>query len=183
MELNEREYECIARWLDGEEVELTDRQRQVAMEIRRDEQRLAGLLDVGPAEGAIDRAHRRMEASSVRVRRWPLRLGQFVAVAAAIMLIVGIGLWLRTGVVAPEGVVVVIDSPPAVSQQTEALGLDIVEHCVLPTLAAIQESELLTPLPVRVVPGGVACKKGCGLDAKHARRPAGLELPDGLGDP
>lgn len=89
MTTNEIDYERIARWLDGEEVRLTDAERAAAEGIRRDEARVGAALDVSPQTGALAKARRalpkRRPPRAVRILHWAAPL---TAVAAAIVLAV-----------------------------------------------------------------------------------------------
>ncbi len=89
MTTNEIDYERIARWLDGQEVRLTDAERATAEGIRRDEARMGAALDVSPPASALARARRalpkRRSSRTIRILRWAAPL---TAVAAAIVLAV-----------------------------------------------------------------------------------------------
>ncbi len=82
MAITEQQYERIALWLDGQDVTLTDAERALADEIRRDEALVGPAADVRAPRSALDRASRRMAAELARPAR-RLRIGRFVAVAAA----------------------------------------------------------------------------------------------------
>lgn len=89
MERHEVQFERIARWLDGEQVELTPQQREAAEDIRRDEAALRAELDVPVPSAMMDRARRRMMAELARPTHravWARRAGAALAVAAAILL-------------------------------------------------------------------------------------------------
>jgi len=95
MALSEKEYERIADWLDGRDVPLTEAERAVAEEVRRDERMLASAAGGDWPRKAFERASRRMTAELARPRR--LWIGRFAATAAAAAAIVAIALLLPTG--------------------------------------------------------------------------------------
>ncbi|MHC4983298.1 MAG: hypothetical protein ACYTF6_09050 [Planctomycetota bacterium] len=88
--LSEGQYERIGRLLDGEDVELSAEERQVAEEIRRDEAGLASAIEAARPRVSLNRARRRMIAALARPRVRPLRIGALAAaaVAAAVVLTV-----------------------------------------------------------------------------------------------
>ncbi len=91
MAMTESNHERIARWLDGESIELTADERAVADEIRRDELLLDSPIDARDQRQAMDRAANRMRASLARPRRRKRYLGWLTAaeaVAVAALLIV-----------------------------------------------------------------------------------------------
>jgi len=91
--LNEEQYERIARWLDGEDLELSAAERGAAEEIRRAEAGLAQALKVSAPPAAINRARRRIIAAMAhpRVRLW--RVGAFAAASAAAAVLLTVLLW------------------------------------------------------------------------------------------
>ena len=97
--MSEKQYERIANWLDGQNVPLSEAERAVADEIRRDEQMLASSAGGDWPREALVRASRRMTAELARPRR--LWVGRFVAAAAAAAAIIAIAILLPTGPVAP----------------------------------------------------------------------------------
>jgi hypothetical protein len=98
MEPNEKQYERIARWLDGADLRIDRSERQTAEEFRRLERDFASLLEVATPPEAISSAGSRiaagLSASKTTSRR--IRYGAFMAaalaVAAAIILTVA-SLW------------------------------------------------------------------------------------------
>jgi hypothetical protein len=88
MMLNERQYERVARWLDGEDVELAPLERAAAEEIRRDEAAIAIALDAFPPTETRRRAHRRLAAALAHPRIGWWRVAAAAAAAAAAVLIV-----------------------------------------------------------------------------------------------
>ena len=91
MELNERQSERIAQWLDGRDVELTAEELAAGQGLRRREVLLGGLLDVPMPPGVRARAIEAMRREQRRRRRRVLRVVvDVVAVAAAAVLIVGL---------------------------------------------------------------------------------------------
>jgi len=87
MELDDRQYKRVARWLDGESVELTDAERSVAEEICRADLRLAGAFEVAPTRRATERAVRRLTAAlAARPSRFTRFARPAAGIAAAIVL-------------------------------------------------------------------------------------------------
>ncbi|MCJ7544432.1 MAG: hypothetical protein MUP47_07700 [Phycisphaerae bacterium] len=100
MELNERQSERIALWLDGRDVDLTAEELTAAQRLRRREAMLGGLLDVQMPPEVGPRAIRALRRELGWRRRRVLRIVVDVAaVAAAAVLIVA--LLLPEGVSAP----------------------------------------------------------------------------------
>jgi hypothetical protein len=89
MTLNEQQYERIARWLDGEALQLTAEEMSAALEVRAGEAGLAGMLaDVIVPPGAMARANRRLVAATAGAwRRVAVRwcVGAASVAAAAII--------------------------------------------------------------------------------------------------
>ncbi len=109
MKLNERQYERVGRYLDGEQIELTADERPVANEIRRMEAPLPAMLEAQPSRKAIDRARRRMLSELLRPGRRTRRI-IWPAAAAAAVLIAATAVWVwRSGFPAPP------PSPPLVT--------------------------------------------------------------------
>lgn len=86
MELNDQQYQRVARYLDGEPVQLDGAEQTAADEIRQAGQMLAPMLAATPPEGAVDHAGRRL-AAALAGRNWAVRLIRPVAAAAAILLL------------------------------------------------------------------------------------------------
>ena len=91
MSPTEKDYERVGRWLDGEEVQLTDLQRALAEEIAAAAQKAAPALEVELPPGTLHRVHMRLAqaarpASTKRWWRW--------ASAAAAAMILAAGLWM-----------------------------------------------------------------------------------------
>ncbi len=87
MDLNDRQYERIARQLDGENVELSDAQRGIADEIRRSERQIGAMLQAELPEDVLQRVGARLAGSTRPRKIIPWRyvgLGIGAAVAAAI---------------------------------------------------------------------------------------------------
>ena len=92
MKLTERDYECVGRWLDGQELELTPAQRALAEEIVADAGVVGPALDVALPPGTLHRAQARM----VGLGRFRRRRLPWVAAAAAAVAI-AVGLWALIG--------------------------------------------------------------------------------------
>ena len=88
--MTDGQYERLARWLDGEDVQLTEAERIAADSIRRDETDLYGRLDTAPRRGAMARARRRMTASlahpstGTRWRHYAIRAAASVGAAVLV---------------------------------------------------------------------------------------------------
>ncbi len=85
----DEQFDNIARYLDGEQVELTDEQRRLADEIRADEASLSGALDVEMPARAMRNVRRRIadELAPPRGRRRLFyRVATSAAIAASILL-------------------------------------------------------------------------------------------------
>lgn len=95
MEMTEKQYERIARWLDGQEVTLNEAERIVADEIGRDERMLASAVPADAPREALGRACRRMAAELARPTR-RLWIGRFAAAAAAAAAIIVVAALLTT---------------------------------------------------------------------------------------
>ena len=88
--MTEGQYERLARWMDGEDVQLTEAERIAAESIRRDETDLCGRLDASPPRGTMARAGRRMTAAlahpamGIRWRHYAVRAAASVGVAVLV---------------------------------------------------------------------------------------------------
>lgn len=100
MELKDRQYENVARHLDGEQVVLDRIERVAADEVRDDEKAVASVLGVAGADGAIDRACRLVRKKLVRntFRRVRLAFYSGVSTAAALLLTIGVARLVKEGV-------------------------------------------------------------------------------------
>jgi len=145
MEPNDQQYERIARWLDGEPVELTDEERSVAEEIRRSEGELGTILPATPPAKAMIRARRRMQAELARPRRARMPSVRYAAVAAAAAAAILIALAMFWHSARPGSLEIVIPPlPPDVlvaeaSKVGAAVELEVLEQ----EIDAL-EAELLT---------------------------------------
>ncbi len=90
MELNEQQYQRVARFLDGEPIELTPAEHTVVQDIRTGMETLDALAQIQPSSGAMAMARKRMAGQIARGGRRGLRIASFAAAvaAAAILLIV-----------------------------------------------------------------------------------------------
>ncbi len=88
--LTDDQYERLARWLDGEAVELTAAERDTAEEVRRDEAHLAKVFGVAAPRVSLDRARRRLIAELSRPRRlvWRIALAASAAAAAILLAVI-----------------------------------------------------------------------------------------------
>lgn len=87
MDLNNEQYEQIARKLDGSEVSLTAREQAAVEDIVRDENWLAGKLDVPLPQQAMARARNRLAAAIAKSPRKLIFAGYVAAVVSAAALI------------------------------------------------------------------------------------------------
>jgi hypothetical protein len=95
MELNERQYELIARYLDGEPVELRADEQAAAEELRCAGLAIGPMLGVRPPRVVMDRVRRRMLADLARQSHRTTRLGwRAAAVAVAAVLLAAASTWL-----------------------------------------------------------------------------------------
>lgn len=102
MNMNEQQYERIARWLDGEAVDLTAAEQAVAQELRRDEAAIAeAMTDVKTPLAAMARARRRMTAAAGGRRVLHLAFGAVGAAAAAAIVLAATMLWTPTPAAGP----------------------------------------------------------------------------------
>ncbi len=83
--MNEQQYERIARFLDGEPVELTPEETQAAEEIRTLESSMTGLVELTPPGETMKAAHRRLIRELGRPRKRMWRVAISTAAAAAIV--------------------------------------------------------------------------------------------------
>lgn len=90
---NDEQYERVARWLDGDAVELTAAESALAEEIRAEEARLGDALQAAPPMVAMARARVRMIAAAARPRWHAVRWGLSGAAAAAAVLVAASLLW------------------------------------------------------------------------------------------
>ena len=91
MSLTERHYERVARWMDGERIELTEPEQAVARELQDGQALLARRLDAPMPPTAMHKARRRLIAELARPSRWALRI-RHTAMAAAASFLIAFGL-------------------------------------------------------------------------------------------
>lgn len=123
MELNERQYEDVGRWLDGEAVDLTAEQLAAAAEIRLGQAAVGRAMAVPAPRAAMDKARRRALAEMARPRRWALKVRWAADVAAvAAVVVLAVAYWPQTK--APQAVgTAVLSEPnnPSAAMWTETL--------------------------------------------------------------
>ena len=91
MQQNERHGDSIARWLDGQDAELTESERAEAADFIGTERLVGRWLDAAPPRRVMDRARRRLTAELARPRRrHGRRFGFKVAAAAAALILVAV---------------------------------------------------------------------------------------------
>ena len=94
MVLDERQYERIARHLDGEPVELTADEQAVAQEIRHGEAELAAMPQAQPPRRLMDRLRGQMLAAAPAQPRQRVIRVLLPAAAAVAAVIIAAVLWL-----------------------------------------------------------------------------------------
>ena len=89
---NKEQFDRVARWLDGEQIQLTDSERELADDFLRSENTLGAAAIPLPSQ-ADQRAHRRVAAAlrGVRIRK-RVRLAFMSGVSAAAMIVISLGL-------------------------------------------------------------------------------------------
>ena len=89
---NEEQFDRVARWLDGEQIQLIDSERELADDFLRIEKTLGAAAVPLPSQ-ADQRAHRRVAAAlrGVRIRK-RVRLAFMSGVSAAAMIVISLGL-------------------------------------------------------------------------------------------
>ena len=92
MQLTERQYERIAQWLDGQELELSPAEQAAAQEILDGEAFLAPHWGLQAPPHALQKARRRMLCDIARPGRLTIWLRRAAGIAAAALL-VGITTW------------------------------------------------------------------------------------------
>ncbi|MCK4602047.1 MAG: hypothetical protein KAU28_06250 [Phycisphaerae bacterium] len=127
MNINDEQYERVARYLDGRKVSLNRQEQAIAEDIRRDERFAGALFDVQVPDETMNCVRRRVIAELLRPRRW-LRVAGYVlvatAAAAAVLLAVAV-LW---------------DSPPRQDSQPLA---EIPDRVIFSHTASDHDLELL----------------------------------------
>lgn len=123
--LSEKQYERVARWLDGEAVELTEAERRAGESIRREERAVKAWLATAPPTEAVRRAKARMTAELARPRsrvwrRAAMAVGAAAAIAAAVLLATRVGPRKRTETPRPP----VVESPRPGPEETFADVID-----------------------------------------------------------
>ena len=89
---NKEQFDRVARWLDGEQIQLTDSERELADDFLRSEKALGDASIPLPSQ-ADQRAHRRVAAAlrGVRIRK-RVRLAFMSGVSVAAMIVISLGL-------------------------------------------------------------------------------------------
>ncbi len=93
MQLNEQQYERIAQWLDGADVELTPAEFSAAEEIRQGEANLAKALNAGAPAAAMARAKRRTLAALASPTQRSFWIRRLTAGAAAAIVLIA-AMWM-----------------------------------------------------------------------------------------
>ena len=149
-EWNEQQFKRVARALDGQVVDLTPAERELADEIRRMDSDLSGALQTPIGPKAAERGRRRMVAALAGGNMWKhVRVGFLSGVSAAAMIVIALGLanLMATGSVLPgdDAVSMQIWEQWAMSKQeaaTEMLASDLAElEAVQSTLVEMPEED------------------------------------------
>ena len=92
-ELNSEQFDRVARWLDGEQILLTDTERELADDFLSNEKVLGDVPATPLPSQADQRAHRRVSAAlrGVRIQK-RVRLAFMSGVSAAAMIVISLGL-------------------------------------------------------------------------------------------
>ena len=92
-ELNSEQFDRVARWLDGEQILLTDTERELADDFLSNEKALGDAPATPLPSQADQRAHRRVSAAlrGVRIQK-RVRLAFMSGVSAAAMIVISLGL-------------------------------------------------------------------------------------------
>ena len=104
-EWNEGQFERAARSLDGERLDLSSAERDLADEVRRLDASLAGAMDTPAPARATARASRRLAAALAAMNTWRhVRVGFFSGVSAAALIVISLGLanLMVTGSILPD---------------------------------------------------------------------------------
>ncbi|MBT3198605.1 MAG: hypothetical protein HN350_01695 [Phycisphaerales bacterium] len=90
---NDEQFDRVARWLDGEQIQLTDSERGLAEDFRNNDSAFGGAIDTPLPANADQRARRRVVAAlrGVKVRK-RVRLAFMSGVSAAAMIVISLGL-------------------------------------------------------------------------------------------
>ncbi|MDP7636304.1 MAG: hypothetical protein QF577_02020 [Phycisphaerae bacterium] len=107
-ECNEQQFKRVARALDGQAVDLTPAERELADEILRMDSDLSGALQTPIGPKAAERARRRLAAALAGGNMWKhVRVAFLSGVSAAAMIIIAMGLanLMVTGSVLPDDAV------------------------------------------------------------------------------
>ncbi|MDP6633875.1 MAG: hypothetical protein QGG42_03175 [Phycisphaerae bacterium] len=90
---NEEQFSRVARWLDGEQIPLTDVEQELADEFLRNEKALGDAAAIPLPPRADRRTHRRVAAAlrGVRMKK-RVRLAFMSGVSAAAMIVISLGL-------------------------------------------------------------------------------------------
>jgi hypothetical protein len=91
--LSEQQYERVARWLDGERIDLSAQEMAAGGEIRRGEASLVAALGVEMPPQVLRRVQKRIVAELARPAHRPVRIGFVTATAAAAALLLAAGLF------------------------------------------------------------------------------------------
>ena len=95
MNLTDKDYELIARWLDGEPIELTEDQLAVAREISAQSEAVADAIDVHIPPGVLHRVNVRLkQALKSRKQQRGRKVAYLVAAAAIVIVVISAAIFL-----------------------------------------------------------------------------------------
>jgi hypothetical protein len=149
-ECNEQQFKRVARALDGQAVDLTPAERELADEIRRMDSDLSGALQTSIGPKTAERARRRMAAALAGGNmRKHVRVAVLSGVSAAAMIIIALGLanLMVNGSVLPDYDAVSMQiwerwARPKQEAATEMLANDLAElEAVHSTLVELWEED------------------------------------------
>jgi len=104
-EWNEQQFDRVAGSLDGEQVQLTDTERELNDDFTRSESALGDFIETPLPPHALQRASRRLLAAIRGLRMWKrVRMAFMSGVSAAAMIVISLGLanLMATGSIIPE---------------------------------------------------------------------------------
>ena len=95
MNLTDKDYELIARWLDGEPIELTEDQLAVAREISAQSKAVVDAIDVPIPPGVLHRVNVRLkQALKSRKQQRGRKVAYLVAAAAIVIVVISTAIFL-----------------------------------------------------------------------------------------
>lgn len=149
---NEGQFERAARSLDGERLDLSAAERDLAGEVRRLDASLAGAMDTPVPARATARASRRLVAALAAMKMWRhVQVGFLSGVSAAALIVISLGLanLVVTGSILPDYDLMTVFGRqdvwevPATDPATAQLAVELVAF-----EAACDRTDETDPMPV-----------------------------------